>query len=110
MSYSWPLSSSSKEEGEMNRRKGEVTVVVGTCRQEVAGNRKLDLVPEQARRLVEEVAGSCRAGVVVETCEPVAGVVEICTGEGEVVVVDISLVGEEMCSNNCLQRLLMASS
>ncbi|GAY68800.1 hypothetical protein CUMW_267010 [Citrus unshiu] len=84
----------------MNRRKGEVTVVVGTCRQEVAGNRKLDLVPEQARRLVEEVAGSCRAGVVVETCEPVAGVV----------VVDISLVGEEMCSSNCLRRLLMASS
>lgn len=78
----------------------QVAVVVGTCRQVVAGNRKLELVPEQARRLVEEVAGSCKPGVVVETCKPVAGVV----------VVDISLVGEEMCSNNCLPRLLTASS
>ena len=91
----------------MHRRKGEV--VVGTWGQEVAGNRKLELVPEQARRLVEEVAGAGKQGVVVENCEPVVEVVEICTGEGEVVVVDISLVGEEMCSSNCLRRLLMAS-
>lgn len=81
----------------MHRRKGEV--VVGTWGQEVAGNRKLELVPEQARRLVEEVAGAGKQGVVVENCEPVAGVVETCTWEGE-----------EMCSSICLRRLLTASS
>ena len=60
----------------MHRRKGEV--VVGTWGQEVAEKGKLELVAEQARRLVEEVAGTCNLGVVVETCEPVVEVVEIC--------------------------------
>lgn len=82
----------------MHRRKGEV--VVGTWGQEVAEKGKLELVPEQARRLVEEVAGAGKQGVVVENCEPVAGVVvETCTWEGE-----------EMCSSICLRRLLTASS
>ena len=45
MSYSCPLSSSGKEEGEMHRRKGDV--VVGNGKLEVVGNGKLESVAEE---------------------------------------------------------------
>ncbi|KDO83682.1 hypothetical protein CISIN_1g0322981mg, partial [Citrus sinensis] len=103
MSYSWPLSSSGKEEGEMHRRKGDV---VGTCKLGVVGETctyraSWVVVGNGKPELVAEETYTCTVSLVVVgngKLELVAEETGICMVSWVVVGNDIlELVVEETC-------------